>query len=50
MLHTKKQGKNLQDQINEDELGNLVEKEFGVMICKDDPKSRKQNGENTRNI
>ena len=30
----KKQGKNLQDQINEEELGNLPEKEFRVMIVK----------------
>ena len=30
----KKQGKNLQDQINEDEIGNLSEKEFRVMIVK----------------
>ena len=29
---TKKQGKNLQDQINEEEIGNLSEKEFRVMI------------------
>ena len=28
----KKQGKNLQDQINEEEIGNLPEKEFRVMI------------------
>ena len=33
-LQTKKQGKNLQDQINEDEIGNLPEKEFRVMIVK----------------
>ena len=26
MLQTKEQGKNLQDQINEDEIGNLPEK------------------------
>ena len=26
MLQTKEQGKNLQDQINEDEIGNLLEK------------------------
>ena len=32
MLQTKEQGKNLQDQINEDEIGNLPEKEFRVMI------------------
>ena len=30
----KEQGKNLQDQINEDEIGNLPEKEFTVMIVK----------------
>ena len=30
----KEQGKNLQDQINEDEIGNLLEKEFRVMIVK----------------
>ena len=30
----KEQGKNLQDQINEEELGNLSEKEFRVMIVK----------------
>ena len=34
MLQTKEQGKNLQDQINEDEIGNLPEKEFRVMIVK----------------
>ena len=34
MLQTKEQGKNLQDQINEDEIGNLLEKEFRVMIVK----------------
>ena len=28
MLQMKKQGKNLQDQINEEEIGNLPEKEF----------------------
>ena len=32
MLQTKEQGKNLQDHINEDEIGNLPEKEFRVMI------------------
>ena len=31
MLQTKEQGKNLQDQISEDEVGNLPEKEFRVM-------------------
>ena len=30
----KEQGKNLQDQINEEEIGNLPEKEFKVMIVK----------------
>ena len=30
----KEQGKNLQDQINEEETGNLPEKEFRVMIIK----------------
>ena len=28
MLQTKKQGKNTQEQINEDEIGNVPEKEF----------------------
>ena len=30
----KEQGKNLQDQTNEEEIGNLPEKEFRVMIVK----------------
>ena len=34
MLQIKKQGKNPQDQINEEEIGNLPEKEFRVMIVK----------------
>ena len=34
MSQLKKQGKNLQDQINEEEIGNLTEKEFRVMIVK----------------
>ena len=34
MLQTKKQGKNLQDQVNEEEIGNIPEKEFRVMIVK----------------
>ena len=34
MLQTKKWGKNLQDQINEELIGNLPEKEFRVMIVK----------------
>ena len=29
MLQTKEQGKNLQDQINEEEISKLPEKEFG---------------------
>ena len=33
-VKTKEQGKNLQDQINEDEIGNLPEKEFRVMTVK----------------
>ena len=34
MSWTKEQGKILQDQINEEEIGNLPEKEFRVMIVK----------------
>ena len=34
MSQMKEQGKNLQDQINEEEIGNLPEKEFRVMIVK----------------
>ena len=34
LLQMKEQGKNLQDQINEDEIGNLPEKEFRIMIVK----------------
>ena len=34
MLHQKDQGKNQQDQINEDKICNLPEKEFRVMIIK----------------
>ena len=34
VLQTKEQGKNLQDQTNEDKIGNLPEKEFRVMIVK----------------
>ena len=30
----KEQGKNLQDQLNEVEIGNLPEKEFRIMIAK----------------
>ena len=34
MSKMKQQGKNLQDQINEKEIGNLPEKEFGAIIVK----------------
>ena len=34
MLQMKEQGENLQDQINEEEIGNLPEKEFIVRIVK----------------
>ena len=34
MLQRKEQGKNLQDQINEDKIGNIPEKEFRVMRVK----------------
>ena len=34
MSQKKEQGKNVQDQINEEEIGNLPEKEFRVMIVK----------------
>ena len=34
MLQMKEQGKNPQDQINEEEIVNLPEKEFRVMIVK----------------
>ena len=34
MSQMKEQGKNLQDQVNEEEIGNLLEKELRVMIVK----------------
>ena len=34
MSQMKEQGKNLQDQITEEEIGSLPEKEFRVMIVK----------------
>ena len=34
MSQMKEQGKNLEDQINEEEIGNLPEQEFRVMIVK----------------
>ena len=49
MLQTKEQGKNLQDQINEEEIGNIPEKEFRLMIVKMIQNLGEQNGENTRN-
>ena len=44
----KEQGKTPQDQINEEKIGKLPEKEFRVMIVKMIQKSQKQNGENAR--
>ena len=50
----KEQGKNPQDQINEEEIGNLPQKRIQSNDSKDDPKSWKKNGgtdrENTRNV
>ena len=40
----KEQGKNLQAQINEDEIGNLPENEFRVMTVKMIQNLGKQNG------
>ena len=40
MVQIKEQGRNSQDQINEEEISKLPEKEFRVMISKDDPKSQ----------
>ena len=45
----KEQGKNPTDQTNEEEIGSQPEKEFSN-VSKDDPKSWKKNGENTRNV
>ena len=42
MLQMKEQGKNLQDQINEDEIGNLPEKTIHSNDSKDDPESQKE--------
>ena len=41
MLQMTKQGKNLQHQINEKEIGNLPEKKIQSNDSKDDPKSRR---------
>lgn len=53
MSQRKEQNKTLQGQLSEVEIGNLLEKEFGVMIVKMMPRSWKQNGdmsqEKTRN-
>ena len=49
----KEQGKNLQDQTNEGEIGNLPEKEFRVMIVKmilDWKKNGGTDQEDTRNV
>ena len=46
----KEQGKNPPDQTNEEEIGSLPEKRIQSNDRKDDPKSWKQNGENTRNV
>ena len=43
MLQTNQQGQNPQNQINEEEMGNLHEKIFSY-DSKDDSKSQKQNG------
>ena len=40
MSQMKEQGTNLQDQINEEEKGNLPEKQFRVMIVKTIPNLR----------
>ena len=45
----KEQGQNASDLTNEDEIGNLPEKEFRVMIEKM-IQNLGQNGENTRSI
>ena len=44
MLQTKEQDKNLQEQLNEEETGNLPEKEFTVMIVKMIQNLGKKNG------
>ena len=49
VLQTKEQGKNLQDQINEDEIGNLPKKEFRLMIVKmiQNPRNRMEKIQDT---
>ena len=41
---TKEQEKNLQEQLSEEKTSNLSEKEFRVMIVKNDPRFQKKNG------
>ena len=53
IVQIKQTGKNLQDQINEEEIGNLPVKEFGVIIVKMIQNVRSRRGtdqENTRNV
>ena len=54
MLQMKEQGKKLYDQINEEKIGNLPEKEFRIMIVKMIKNLRNrmeaQDQENTRNV
>ena len=54
MLQRKEQGKNLQEQINEEEIGNQPEKEFIVMIVKIiqnlEEKNEGTDGESKRNV
>ena len=50
MLQTKEQCQNLQDQINEEWNKQPTWKRIQSNDTKDDPKSREQNGENTRNF
>ena len=44
MLQTKEQDRNPQEQLTEEEIGNLPEKEFIVMIVKMIQKSLKKSG------
>ena len=50
MQQIKENYKNPKDQIYGAEIGNLLEKEFRVIIVKMIQKSQKLNGENARNI
>ena len=40
MLQTKEKDKNLQEQLNEEEIGNLPEKQFRVMISEKEERHR----------